>query len=318
MRFEQAHDLLDLVTRQEGSPRQAYSWDGPWLVQRRLLRTALSKFSAIRNIPGLKVRDIVGTWLSRTRLSDLNLPSSADAIQVGKPGTRLRTFQYGKRVTLKAVREDSHYGPATRRELNWRAAIPKTSSLLIPQVLGHECRDGVLRVEEQLVTGHRYSVRRNRALFFPHIVAPMARFYEDFGVQRVPLSQALGPVKVFLDSHQAECGSDLKRLLELDPEVAISLCHHDLVSSNLAVTAAGVYFLDWGASSLGICGRDFLRIGRHYMNNKAMKEELNEHIRKLHNGKLTLDQLVLIQHAYSAYLKFHRDDRLDISAAVAP
>lgn len=316
MRFTRALDILKTLDGE--GPIRAFAWERAWLARRDLLSGAfVNPQNPLRRIPGLRYHRLPKLLFSSWREESMKIATSADAVQVGDTGLRLRAFFSADKSTLKVVREDSHYGPATVRELALRADIAG-HGLKIPRVDGQETKNGFLFVREQMVEGRSFNVRCDRTLFCPQIVDPLAAFYERSGISFMPLSDALGPMAGFI----AQQGTALSKLLEKNPQVAVSLCHNDVVSSNLAVTKEGVYFLDWGFAIQSLCGRDFVRIGRKYLRYPDIREHLRAKISRLQKGAMSLNEMLAVQQAWIDYIKVHgaRTDTaaLDRMSAAGP
>jgi hypothetical protein len=316
-RFTEATEIIRRLGAYEAQPVAAYAWRKAWLVRRDLLAAGLfSPSSPLRKIPGLRYGRLLGVAAANIQGAPVELPVNADAIQVGEPGSRLRSFVSREKRTLKVVRENSHYGPATRREIEWRGRM-KRHPLLVPRLDAHEARDGYLFLHEELIEGRAFNLRRDHALLPSAVFAPLADFYEAFGLSPMPLDAALGPLTGFLSGSNGgwRPPAALPALLARNPSVSVSLCHNDLLPSNLAVTAKGVYFLDWGLASFSLCGRDFVKIGCNRLKNNGIRSQAAALVQRLHRGKLSLDELEMIEEAFDAYKKFHRNGRLDTGIA---
>ncbi len=145
---------------------------------------------------------------------------------------------------------------------------------------------------------------------------PLAGFYERYGITMMPLSEALGPLTPFITGKDIDKNTAGKLLpkLEKNPQVAVSLCHNDVVGSNLAVGREGVYFLDWGFAIMSLCGRDFVRIGHRYLDDWTILEHIRGQIARLHQNRFTLEDMLAVQEAWSACIKHHKNGRMDMSA----
>ena len=316
MRYTQALEILRQIDGHDGGAVSTFVWRKAWLVRSNLLAGAiLGAKSPLRKIPCLRYSRLLGLLASGWREKPVDIATDADAIQVGKNGDRLRSFLCQKGITLKVVRENSHYGPATLREIGLRSKMTG-SSLLVPKLIGHERKNGFLFVREQLIEGRSYNIRRDRHRFCTQVVAPLAAFYEHTGITMMPLSDALGPMTAFLAGGRLD-GTMFARLSALiaeNPRVAVSLCHNDVLPSNLAVTREGVYFLDWGFAISTLCGRDFVRMGVEYMGDAAIRECMQSHISRFHRSRLGLEDMLLIQELWLSYCKHLGSYRTDTGA----
>lgn len=310
-RYTEATEIIRKLGEYERAGKRAYAWRKAWLVRRDSLRSGLLAPGApLRKIPGLRYSRILSVTLQGLREDPVEIPTDADAIQVGHAGSRLRSFMVAKKKTLKVVRESSHYGPATLREIDWRTQIGP-HGLLVPRLDAHEAQGGYLFVHEELVEGRAFHMLRDRRLIVGSVLSPLAAFYEKFGMQQMPLDKALGPLPSFLRSGKWQAPAALLRLVERNPSVSVSLCHNDLLPSNLAVSSKGVYFLDWGLASYSICGRDFAKICYNSLENKGIRAAAEALVNRLQGGRITLDELVAIDDAFTEYKLFHRNGRLD-------
>ena len=316
MRYTQALEILQQIDGHDSNTAAPFVWRKAWLARRSLLPTALLGLkSPLRKIPGLRYSRLTGLLADGLRKKPVEIATDAHAIQVGKTGNRLRTFLPKNKTTLKVVRETSHYGSATLREIELRSNMAG-SNILVPQLMDHERKNGFLFVREQLIEGRSYNIRRDRHLFCTQIIAPLVTFYEHTGITMMPLTDALGPMTAFITKVQAD-GSIFARLSTLiseNPQVAVSLCHNDVLPSNLAVTKNGVYFLDWGSAIPSLCGRDFVRIGERYIRNSAIQEYMKEQISRFHRYKLNLEDMLLVQKLWRSYCGYMGDWRTDTGA----
>jgi hypothetical protein len=305
MQFTQATEILRQI--EDGrAPRAPFVWRKAWLARRDLVIPALlNGASPLRRIPGLRYSRLMGLASGLWREKPFEIATPADAVQVSESGDRLRAFRIGDPTTLKVVREASaRYGAPTLREIALRAEIKKKTGLLVPGVQGHESKNGFLFVREELVEGRSYNVRKDRKLFSEHVIAPLASFYERYGLAEKPLAEALGPLAAFaLQDGKGKVSQRTIDLVSANPQVAVGLCHNDIVPSNLAVSRKGVYFLDWGMADMGICGKDFVRIGKYYLNDAGIRERMQAHIAQLQKNRLNLDDMLLLQQLWRQYIE---------------
>lgn len=304
MRFLQASDILEHAAKYMGGASASFAWRGAWLTRSDLTGNVLwQKNNPLRRIPGLRYSRLPSLLFSQLFDKPIPFPAQTDAVQVGKSGDRLRAFNVHDAQSLKVVREDSHYGPTTKHEVALRQEIARdATAFLVPRMEGWEQKGNYLFVREELIAGRSYNVRRDRNLFIDCIVRPLADFYVRRGIMMMPLSEALGPMTAFAQTLEDQV---LKNLLARNPMTAVSLCHNDVVSSNLAVTKKGVYFLDWGSAIFSICGRDFVRIGERYLPDQTIKAAMDKAIHDLNKGGLSLDDVLLVQNLWRQYIKKH-------------
>ena len=315
MRFERATEILKKLDGIDGGQKSSFIWRKAWLAQQDLLRSAWKNSSPLRHVPGLRPSRLCRLWLESFTDIPFDIATRADAVQVGEWGSRLRTFCSADMTSLKIVRGDSHYGPATLHEIMARAGMRKIPEFLVPQVLTHESRDGYICLREELVQGRMFHVAGDRGIFASHVVTPLVKFYETQGVTMLPLSEALGAITSFVRETPAH--EKLARLIQFNPRVAVSLCHNDTMPSNLAVNEKGVWFLDWGLATYTICGRDFVRIGEYYMAHAPTRDFLQAQIADLHRSALTLEDVRLIQQAAVDYAKARGNMRIETGVTMA-
>lgn len=299
MQFDRALDILNYAAAGEAAPADAFLWRDGWVVRKRLLgRALLDPQNPLRHIFGLPMKRLLALALRGG--TPLTLTLAADAVQLRRGGDRIRTFHHATRRTVKYVREGCKLGDLTANEAPIRFAVQKLGALPVPELFTAESRDGYMILTEAQIEARPFRARRDHALFLPQVVDPLMRFYETSGITFAPLSEALGSLTHAIVEHRLP----LLELLNRNPMVATALCHNDTVQSNLAVGREGqVYFLDWGVAAPGLAGRDFLRIGHRYAD-PAILHGLDQRIRDLHHGALTLADMLALQEAQRQHQPF--------------
>ncbi len=300
--------IIDKLSKYEATHEQIFLWHKTWLVKKDNAFNALFNTSCdLRQIPGFKIKHLLGLLFKGKEIS---LQTSADAIQVSDNGNRLRAFYVSEGKTFKIVRKESHYGEETLHEVKFRAEILQKSNILVPKIESTEEKDGFVFVKEFLIKGRAYKKKKDKALFCEQIIGPLKSFYKSIGMDKMPLSKALGVMTVFAHGNKDIMPKELFDLIARDPEVAVSMCHNDIVASNLAVSDGQIYFLDWGSALKTICGRDFVKIGRYYLKDKAIYNHMDKTIKELQNNALSLEDMLMIQGLWIEFIKFHQNGRI--------
>lgn len=302
-RFIAATGILRLFETCEGKGAPvAFTWRRSWLAQQHLAASTLYRPRALLGrIPGLRFKHLTALFLSSYCDEPFEIATDAEAIQVDDSGSRLRSFMLKQQTTVKVVRADTRYGPQTNHEFETRAQIAARSSLLVPKCGERYTKQGLIFLREQMIEGRIFNVRRDKRIFCPQVVEPLTKFYEEWGVTMTPLCEAIMPLASFAAQGRLtpELQAKLSPLLAANPMAAVSLCHNDILSSNLAVSKNGVYFLDWGVSAPSLCGLDFFKIGKFYLADAGIRGRLEVQLSRLHQARLTVENMSAIQQGYS-------------------
>jgi len=245
-----------------------------WLASDKVLRMALLGRGLINSLPAFPHHRVLELWLESWKSQRLVLCTPADALQVSLDGHRLRAFDAVQSRAFKIVREASRYGEGTRHEVHVRQNILPGSGMPYPVIHAMEQKDSYLFVEEDLVLGRAWNVHRDHWRLRETIVAPLMRLYEHYGISQKPLCAVLKPS--VLDALSNLDGSlplirHLRALVERNPLVATSLCHGDVIGSNLAVTRTGVVFLDWEKARDYIIGSDLVDLALKHPRYRAFR-----------------------------------------------
>ncbi len=296
-------EIIDQLSKHETASVKLFLRHKTWLVSKGFVFTN----KHLRQIPGLKFKHLLGLFFKR---NEITLNTSADAIQVSDNGNRLRAFYVEEGTTLKIVRKESHYGEETLREVKLRDEISKKSNILIPKIESIEEKDGFVFVKELLIKGRSYNKKKDKALFCEQVIDPLKSFYQSMGIEKMPLSKALGVMTVFAHGNKDTMPKELFDLIARNPEVSVSMCHNDVLASNLAVSDGWICFLDWGSALKTICGRDFVRIGRHYLKDKNICNHMDIAIKELQNDALDLKDMLMIQDLWMEFIEFNENGRI--------
>ncbi len=238
-----------------------------WLANTAAVRRLPWGGFAPAGMPAFSRRRLLQLWLATWRNEQYALPTSADCLQINLGGTRLRAFDLRRDRSYKVVAVDSRYGGSTENEVRVRRDVLPGSGIAFPRVHTLGRHGGYLMMEEELVHGRRWNVRRDGDRFEQDIAAPLSRLIQHFGLDRRPLSSLLPADSraVLADTdHGLPLVAHLRALIERNPQVAVSLCHGDLSASNVAVGPGGAVFLDWEKAREHFVGYDLLMMARGY------------------------------------------------------
>jgi hypothetical protein len=262
----------------KGPKPRTYIRNNAWLVASDYVGTLTLYLSMLYDsrVPGLDRTNIYGLLKNGlTRGANrISFSSQAEAIQLSDTGDRLRSFQITDRhgrQTLKIVaKEHERYGDR-RREATVREELARLGTVRFPRLQASFEDAGFHYSCEELVLGRRFSAWLDRAAFKADILPQLTATYRAYGVERQSLSRFLptdlvAKVETALGADQRSAGfiRDLRAVVERNGLVCVSLCHGDLVPSNLAISKTGVVFLDWERSGPGVIAFDLLRIPRKY------------------------------------------------------
>lgn len=227
-------------------------------------------------IPGLFRTNVFG--LIKSHLLDgarrPRLASAAQAIQRSEDGARLRLFYLAPiapPITVKMIRKSTERERQAREEIALRRRLEDLRTITVPPIREVSEDGRHLYVAEAFVSGRRFSIRRDAGLLVDRILPELLATYGALGVDQEPLGRHLPAAlpavlreslagqprgSVFLDR--------LERIIMADPTVPTSLCHGDLLPSNLAVSGGRVYVLDWGRAARKPISFDLLRLASKY------------------------------------------------------
>lgn len=303
-------NLIEVFNDYEPNARESdFLWQKVWITKKsQTLKTLLwCKSCNLAKIPGLYKNKLFGLFLKGDRVT---IKTSADAALVSDNGNRLRAFYVSEGKTLKIVRKDSFYGEEIFKEFELREEIAKKSKILMPEMGEIKEQGEFIYLTEKLIEGRRYSVKRDKALFCSKIITPLIEFYSSMGMEKMPLKDALDDMTEFAYANKDKVNPKLMELIEKNPEISVSLCHNDVLSSNLAVSGDDVYFLDWGSAIKTICGRDFVRMGVRYLDDKDIYGFMDSKIKELQDDVLDLEYMLMIQKLWEEFVEFNQNSRI--------
>lgn len=285
--------ILDHLPIDLSEPAKTFVARKTWLVDVRKLRPSRALWGAI---PGFRLKTLTAMWASLPKLQPLPLQIRYEAIQVSGEGHRLRAFDIDGRRSLKIVQEQSRYGEGTLREvLARRTLLPKTT-IRAPRLYDDHRQGNYIFVEEEMVRGRLFNMRRDHGRFAAEVIAPLRDFYAACGIERRPLCDMIdaGRAQAIAEGRDGPEGSRIAALLARNPMVAVSMGHGDLSASNLAVDGNGVIFLDWEMVKPLVVGCDFLHILRKYPQYPAIREAVRLLFQDAHGDAFTLEDAVAL------------------------
>lgn len=284
-------DRLDLIlgavcefeAQAEGAavpPVRKFARQGPWLASDNvILRLAAALFLPVRPpIPGLFRKHMAGLVLSRIFKAGCapNLASSAEGMQIKLDGTRLRAFflpsaSFPEGLCLKIVPTDKVIAKRTRHEMDIRKKLTELGTITVPAVRSIRETAQYIFVSEELIAGQRFRMRQHERLYCRQGMAELVATYKAFGVSRAPLgdhySLALGK-KIETEIRQLSGGDAFLCVLQAAASgslnIPISMCHRDLLPSNLCVSNGKLYFLDWEMAAPGPVFTDLMQLPLRY------------------------------------------------------
>lgn len=271
---DRTRDLLDRLSVFYGGARARFVQHKAWLGNEDAMAAgALLRLRAAGGFPGFPPRRLLQLWMRTFAAERIEVPTSAEAIQVNMGGTRLRAFDAGRKRSFKIVVEDSRYGAGTLREMEVRRDRLPGSGIPFPAVIGLQQQDGCLFLEEELIPGRSWNIRRDGAALEQAVVAPLRRLYAHSGITRTPLTDLQDPARMDA-ALEADASiplvAHLQGLIGRNPLVAAALCHGDLCPSNMAVSDQGVVFLDWEQAREDVLGSDLTFMAVKYSGNRSM------------------------------------------------
>jgi hypothetical protein len=244
------HPILKALADFEGVPAQRrFAARQPWMASDLLLS----------GIPGFSFLDRVRLAASERQ----SLASAADAIQLKNDMTRLRAFYLGNNPRCVKIVSNRHsIADRTREELDLRRRLEGYGTITLPAVRDvREDRDFIY-ITEDLVKGRRFSLRRDGDMFVEQGLPQLLETYQKHGIALEPLREhfpadmKISAPPVFL--------KEMEKAFADNPAIPVSICHGDLLPSNLCVSGDKLYFFDWEKSFRGPVIADLLRLPMKY------------------------------------------------------
>lgn len=268
--FERAH-LPGGPVDGEGVSR-VFTVSSPWGVRSDFLRRkALRPGGRGAAIPGLQAKHLLPLCLSSARLR-LILPVTAEAFQLKADMSRLRAFYLptAQRPALcvKIVAAGGKDSGRTANEIQRRQAAERLGTLSMPRIQSHGPIGDYMFIAEEMIPGRRFSLRRDAGLFTRQILPELVETYRAAGIRAEGIADHFSPDLPRDLLHAAGDGEEIARRMASMLEdafsarcaVDVSLCHGDLVPSNLCAAQGKIYFLDWDMSGYGPIVPDVLRL----------------------------------------------------------
>jgi hypothetical protein len=246
-------------------PRQVFAFRDPWLVR---------DFWLQGRVPGYSHDDCLRSMLGRLLGKKMSIASRAVAIQLKLDMTRIRAFYLppregdGQGYCLKIVQADGATGIRMRQELELRAVLAEMGTANIPKISSSFERGGFIYLTEEIIIGRRFSIGRDARAYVAQGLPQMLATYKKFGVRYAPLSAHFDPAVV--SQLRAMPGADaaliaaVEKAFHRDADIPVSICHGDLLPSNMCIGADTFYLLDWDRSFEGAVALDLLRLPFKY------------------------------------------------------
>lgn len=257
-----------------------FAHQGPWLANDNvIIRLALALLLPLRPpIPGLFRKHMAGLVASRLfrGAKARKLACSAEGIQVKLDGTRLRAFflpsiSFPNGSCLKIVPTDRDIAERTRHEMDIRRKLTKLGTITVPAVREMHETEQYMFVQEELIAGQRFRIRKHEKLYRRQGMAELLATYKAFGVTLAPLGDHY-PLALSgeLDTEIRGLAGGVEFLTLLSEaasgsaKMPISMCHRDLLPSNLCVSGRQMYFLDWEMAAEGPIFSDLMQLPLRY------------------------------------------------------
>ena len=221
----------------------------PWMASDLLLS----------GIPGFSFLDRVRLAASERQ----SLASSADAIQLKNDMTRLRAFYLGENPRCVKIVSNRHsIADRTREELDLRRRLEGYGTITLPTVRDVREDKDFIYITEDLVKGRRFSLGRDGDMFIEQGLPQLLETYRRHGIVLEPLrghfsaDMKISAPPLFLKM--------LEKAFVDNPAIPVSICHGDLLPSNLCVSGGRLYFFDWEKSFRGPVIADLMRLPMKY------------------------------------------------------
>lgn len=244
------------------APASFFAWREPWLARKLWLQGC---------VPGYSHADFLRNLLSSLSRRGQNISSRAVAVQLKKDMTRLRAFypdKTGQGYCVKIVQADGVTGSRMREELELRGRLAALGTVNIPAMRETFERGNFIYLIEDIIIGRRFDFRRDADDYIARGLPQMIATYHKSGIHHEPLPAhfdaglraRLQDIKNIAPDFLAELSS----LFDRGVNIPVSLCHGDLLPSNLCIGRDTFYLLDWDRSFTGAIARDLLRMPMKY------------------------------------------------------
>lgn len=239
-----------------------FAWREPWLARQLWLQGC---------VPGYSHADFLRNVLSRLSCRGQKIASRAAAVQLKHDMTRLRAFypdKAGGGYCVKIVQADGVTGSRMREELKLRGRLAALGTVTIPAMRETFERGNYIYLIEDIIIGRRFDFRRDADDYIARGLPQMVATYNKAGITFEPLSAHFDAALLARLSGIKNMAPDFVAALDAafanNPAVPVSLCHGDLLPSNLCIGKDAFYLLDWDRSFTGAIARDLLRLPMKY------------------------------------------------------
>ena len=244
---------------------QVFAFRQPWLARKLWLQG---------RVPGYSHADFLRNFFSLLAGRKMPVASRAVSIQLKHDMTRLRAFYLpvlgaeGKGHCLKIVQAESPAGERMRPELALREKLAELGTVHIPQITRSFEQGGFIYLIEEIIIGRRFSVRQDAQLYIAQGLPQMLATYKKFGIRYEPLNahfDAAIPARLRgLQGIDPSFVEAAEKAFARNADIPVSLCHGDLLPSNMCIGADKFYLLDWDRSFEGAIALDLLRLPLKY------------------------------------------------------
>lgn len=236
-----------------------FLWRAPWLVSPAYIGAAFRHPARSRasTIPGLRRPGPLRILASRLPFGGgaLALATAAEAVLLEDEDDAMRVFYAGhdgEARTVKVVTLGSAHERAMRNEVETLERLVEYDTIAVPRVIETHEQGAHLFVIQEFVPGRRFEGRRDQRRFVYSALPQLLATYRRHGIRDAPLGDVLQhdtlprvrEITGEMDSAPPFLAR-LARILAADPAVPISLCHGDLVPSNLVISGGRIVFLTW-------------------------------------------------------------------------
>lgn len=156
-------------------------------------------------------------------------------------------------------------------EIKQRCLLEELNTLLLPRITSHGLIGDYIYIAEEMIEGRRFSFRRDRDLFIHQALPELISTYQKAGVSKGPITDYFVPNLPQNLLEIDDTNKDYQHIASILTDtfnsgslLDISLCHGDLVPSNLCRFNNKIYFLDWDASGRSAIIPDLLRLVMKY------------------------------------------------------
>ncbi len=248
-----------LCTPGAEAAERRFLWREPWLVSSAYIGDAFRHPARSRasTIPGLRRPGPFRILASRLPFGGgaLLLATAAEAVLLEDEDDAMRVFYAGRdgeARTIKVVTLGSTHERAMRNEVETLTLLAGYDTIAVPGVIDTHEQGAHLFVIQEFAPGRRYEGRRDQRRFVYSALPQLLATYRRHGIRAAPLGEVLQRDTL---PRVREIAGDkdsappflarLARVVAADPAVPVSLCHGDLMPSNLVISSGRTVFLTW-------------------------------------------------------------------------